>query len=77
MEERLCRTLEVKITNQSINQPTKMTNERLNGPTLLRVYNGASHIPITAKLRVEFLKKIVDNGVSITLNSYYSPYNTT
>ena len=56
-----------------------MTNERLNGPTLLRVYNGiyTTHIPITAELRVEFLKKIVDNGVSITLNSYYSHYNTT
>ena len=49
-----------------------MTNERLNGPTLLRVYNGTTHTPITAELRVEFLKKIADNGVSITLNSYYS-----
>ena len=53
-----------------------MTNERLNGPTLLRVYNGTAHISITAELRVEFLK-IVDNGISITLNSYYSHYNTT
>ena len=48
----------------------------LNGPTLPRVYNGATHISITAELRVIF-KKIMDNGVSITLNSYYSHYNTT
>ena len=35
-----------------------MTNERLNGPTLLRVYNCTTHIPITAELRVEYLKKL-------------------
>ena len=33
-----------------------MTNERLNGPTLLRVYNGTAHIPITPEMSVEFLK---------------------
>ena len=43
-----------------------MTNERLNGPTFLVVYNGTTHIPTTAELRVEFLKKMVDNGISIT-----------
>ena len=35
-----------------------MPNEMLNGPTPLRVYNGTTDIPITAELRVEFLKKL-------------------
>ena len=50
-----------------------MTNERLNRPSLLSVYNSTVHIPTTAKLRVEFLKKMADNGISIT---YYIRYAT-
>ena len=53
-----------------------MTNERLNGPTLLSVYNSTAHAPATAELRVELLKKKVDNGTSITLNSYYIHYTS-
>ena len=55
-----------------------MNNEKLNRTTLLSVCNGTARLPITtaAELRVEFLKKLVDNGIGITLNSYFIHYTT-
>jgi len=50
-------------------RPFRFVTSRLHPSRL--VLHITIYIPTTAELRIEFLKKMVDNKISITLNSYY------